>query len=32
MVITKYERAEWQEVDELDKTTRGEGRFGSTGK
>lgn len=31
MVIAKYERAEWQEVDELDETERGAGGFGSTG-
>lgn len=31
MVITKHERAEWQEVHELTETTRGEGGFGSTG-
>ena len=32
MVIKKYERAEWNEVDELTNTARGEGGFGSTGK
>jgi dUTP pyrophosphatase len=32
MIIAKYERAELQEVDELDKTARGVGGFGSTGK
>ena len=31
MVITKHERAEWAEVQELSETTRGEGGFGSTG-
>lgn len=31
MVISKHERAEWVEVEELDKTTRGSGGFGSTG-
>lgn len=32
MVIARYEQAEWQEVDVLDKTERGEGGFGHTGK
>lgn len=32
MVISCYERVEWEEVDTLDKTDRGEGGFGSTGK
>ncbi|WP_294733665.1 dUTP diphosphatase [uncultured Flavobacterium sp.] len=31
LVIAKHERAEWQEVEELTETTRGEGGFGSTG-
>ena len=31
MVINKIEEAEFEEVDELDNTTRGEGGFGSTG-
>ena len=31
LVIAKHERAEWQEVQELTETTRGEGGFGSTG-
>lgn len=31
IVITKHERAEWQEVTELAETSRGEGGFGSTG-
>ncbi|MFA6540211.1 MAG: dUTP diphosphatase [Bacteroidota bacterium] len=31
MVISKYERAEWLEVDSLSSTHRGEGGFGSTG-
>ena len=31
MVITKYETAEWAEVDELDETERGAGGYGSTG-
>lgn len=32
LVITKYDRAEWTEVDDLDETERGAGGFGSTGK
>jgi len=31
LVIAKHERAEWEEVEELSETTRGEGGFGSTG-
>ncbi|WP_437371550.1 dUTP diphosphatase [Maribacter litoralis] len=31
MVITKHERAEWNVVESLSETTRGEGGFGSTG-
>lgn len=31
MVIAKYERVKWCQVDELDETTRGEGGFGHTG-
>ena len=31
MVISKYEKIEWNEVSELEKTDRGEGGFGSTG-
>jgi len=31
MVITKHDRAEWREVDELDVTERGVGGYGSTG-
>lgn len=31
LVIARYERAEWVEVDELTETTRGAGGFGSTG-
>jgi dUTP pyrophosphatase len=31
IVIAKYERIEWRQVDELDKTERGEGGFGHTG-
>ena len=32
MVITKHERAEWEEVQQLSETSRGEGGFGSTGR
>ena len=31
MIISKHERAEWQLVEELSETSRGEGGFGSTG-
>jgi dUTP pyrophosphatase len=31
MVVTKYERVEWDEVEELDETERGAGGYGSTG-
>ena len=31
LIISKHERAEWLEVDELSETSRGEGGFGSTG-
>jgi dUTP pyrophosphatase len=31
MVIARYERIEWQVVDDLDATARGAGGFGSTG-
>jgi dUTP pyrophosphatase len=31
MIITKVERAEWEEMDELPDTKRGEGGFGHTG-
>ena len=31
MVIAKHERAEWQEVEVLSETSRGDGGFGSTG-
>ncbi|ASV30151.1 dUTP diphosphatase [Maribacter cobaltidurans] len=31
MVIAKHERAEWEPVEELSETLRGEGGFGSTG-
>lgn len=32
LVIARYERAEWTEVDDLDETERGAGGFGSTGR
>ncbi len=32
MVVARYERVEWEEVDALDQTERGAGGFGSTGK
>ena len=31
LVIAKHERAEWQQVEVLSETARGEGGFGSTG-
>lgn len=31
MVVAKYERVKWHQVDELDETNRGEGGFGHTG-
>ncbi len=31
MIIAKYEKAEWEQVNELDVTTRGEGGFGHSG-
>ena len=31
MVLSKYERIDWQEVNRLDETARGAGGFGSTG-
>ena len=31
LVLAKHERAEWEEVESLSETTRGEGGFGSTG-
>lgn len=31
MIIGKFEQVEWEVVDELDKTERGEGGFGHTG-
>jgi dUTP pyrophosphatase len=32
LVIAKYEKIEWDEVEALDETERGEGGFGSTGR
>ena len=32
MVIAKYEKIQWQEVDQLGETERGTGGFGSTGR
>ena len=32
MVVARYERVEWEEVEQLDSTDRGEGGFGSTGR
>ena len=32
MVVAKHERVEWEEVQVLEKTERGSGGFGSTGK
>ncbi len=31
MIISRYEKVQWQQVDELVETTRGEGGFGHTG-
>ena len=31
MVVSRYEQVEWEEVEVLDETDRGEGGFGSTG-
>lgn len=31
MIISKYEKAEWNEIDKLDETERGGGGFGHTG-
>lgn len=31
LVISKHERVEWQQVEKLEETSRGEGGFGSTG-
>lgn len=32
MVVARYETVDWEEVDILDETERGEGGFGSTGR
>lgn len=32
MIVARYERVEWEEVETLDDTARGEGGLGSTGK
>lgn len=32
MIISKHERVDWSEVEELDETERGDGGFGHTGK
>lgn len=32
MVVAKYEKVEWREVEVLDETERGAGGFGSTGR
>lgn len=32
MVVARYEKIEWEEVEALDGTERGEGGFGSTGR
>ena len=32
LVVAKYEKVEWDEVEVLDETDRGEGGFGSTGR
>lgn len=32
MVLARYERFEWEEVEQLDNTVRGEGGLGSTGR
>jgi dUTP pyrophosphatase len=32
MVVARYEKVEWDEVEVLDETERGAGGFGSTGK
>lgn len=32
MVVARYEKVEWDEVEVLDQTERGEGGFGSTGR
>lgn len=32
MVVARHERVEWEEVEELPESSRGEGGFGSTGR
>lgn len=32
MILARYERFEWEEVEQLDSTSRGEGGLGSTGR
>jgi dUTP pyrophosphatase len=32
MVVARYEKVDWDEVEALDQTLRGEGGFGSTGR
>jgi dUTP pyrophosphatase len=32
MVVARYEKVEWDEVEVLDETERGDGGFGSTGR
>ena len=32
LVVARYEKVEWDEVEVLDETQRGEGGFGSTGR
>ena len=32
LVVARYEKVEWDEVEVLDETERGEGGFGSTGR
>jgi dUTP pyrophosphatase len=32
MVVARYEKVDWDEVEVLDQTLRGEGGFGSTGR
>ncbi|OJV64643.1 MAG: deoxyuridine 5'-triphosphate nucleotidohydrolase [Clostridiales bacterium 38-18] len=31
LIITRYEKIEWEQTEEIDETHRGEGGFGSTG-
>ena len=32
MVVARHERVEWEEVEVLEESARGEGGFGSTGR